>query len=88
MAPRSNGELSGARWQQFPNFTIDAWSGSDWDTVVSETGYPTPDASGAHFAFPVRTTAKLRFRGTDLRIMQLNEIEAFLHRERHHSGPR
>ena len=61
----------------FPaNFTIDVWTGSAWETVVSRTNYPKPSGA-ARFTFPTKSTTKVRVQGTGLSIMQLNEVEAY-----------
>lgn len=61
----------------FPaSFTIDVWSGGAWQTVVSKRDFPAPDG-GAWFAFPTHTAERVRVTGSQLKIMQLNELEAY-----------
>ncbi len=64
----------------FPSdFTVKVWTGTAWETVVSRIGYPKPAAVPARLAFPARTTVKLRVEGTNLKMMQLNEVEVYNH---------
>ena len=44
----------------FPaNFTIQVWTGTAWETVVSKTNYPKP-TYGQATSFPTRSTTRSR----------------------------
>lgn len=69
----------------FPiDFSIQAWTGSAWVTVVSRTGYGQPTSAVQSFSFAPTTASKIRVVGTRLRPdstphyrMQLSEVEVY-----------
>ncbi|BCB76761.1 hypothetical protein GCM10022251_49770 [Phytohabitans flavus] len=65
--------------QNFPaNFTIETWTGTAWETVVSRTGHPAPAlGAGQRFTFLPRLTSKVRVQATQVSTVQLMEIEVF-----------
>ncbi|GIM97590.1 discoidin domain-containing protein [Paractinoplanes toevensis] len=74
--PRSDPTAVGYNFPQ--NFTIEVFDGTAWAPVASRTGYPNPStADGHHFTFPPRTVTRIRVTGTDLKLMQFAEIEAY-----------
>ena len=62
----------------FPvNFTISTWTGSAWETVLTRTNFPNPGITPVRLSFPLKATSKVRIQGTQLRLMQLSEVEAY-----------
>jgi hypothetical protein len=62
----------------FPaNFTISAWTGSAWETVLTKRNIPNPGATPVRLAFRPRTTTKLRLEATGVQLVQFNEVAAY-----------
>jgi hypothetical protein len=62
----------------FPaNFTISAWTGSAWETVLTKRNIPNPGATPVRLTFRPRTTTKLRLEATGVQLVQFNEVAAY-----------
>ena len=62
----------------FPaNFTISAWTGTAWETVVTKRNLPNPGATPVRLTFAPRTTTKLRLEATAVKLVQFNEVAAY-----------
>ncbi|WP_285687593.1 discoidin domain-containing protein [Actinoplanes sp. NBRC 103695] len=74
--PRNDGTNVGT---SFPaNFTVDVWTPAGWRTVASRENLPNPGAAMVSVSFGARWTDHVRITGTNLRVMQLAEIEVYL----------
>jgi hypothetical protein len=74
--PRSDGGSAG---NLFPHtFTVEAFRGGQWHTVVTQTDRPHPGAAPQRFTFAPQSAERLRIRTGAGRHVQFAEVEAHL----------